>query len=197
MGISLETMTGIRNNNLPPQHVSTHETNGSVRPRDDRTQTGSVKIAQRSVGVLSHEMLGADSEAFAKFNTFEKAQISRAHSAFAQQNINPLSQTSTPLSDRKIAMASSDQSQATHKSFVIENFLSAAGNGDGFITACNLAKIDPDNLDENKRELADQQLLDIFSNEKHATITDFGDISALIEKSAEVIRQITLPQKAD
>ena len=190
-------MTGIRNNNLPSQNVSTHEINGPARPRDDSTQTGSVKIAQRTVGVLSHEMLGADSEAFAKFNTFEKAQISRAHSAFAEQNANPPPQTETTLSKRKIAMASDDQSLATHKSFVIENFLSATRNGDGFVTACNLAKIDPDNLDERKRELADQQLSDIFSSEKNAITIDFGDVSALVEKSAEVIRQITLPQKAD
>ena len=190
-------MTGIRNNNLPSQNVSTHETKGPARPEDDRVQTGSVKIGQKAVGVLTAEMLGADGGAFAKFNTFEKAQISRVHSSFAAQNANPPSQSRTPLLDRKIALASSDQSQATHKSFVIENFLSAARNGDGFITACNLAKIDPNSFDENQRELADQRLLDIFSGEKNATITYLGDASVLVEKSAEVIRQLALPNTSN
>ncbi|MBC05432.1 hypothetical protein [Thalassospira sp.] len=188
-------MTGIRNDNLPSQNVSTHETNGVARPQDDSAQTGPGKIGERAVRALTKEMLEGDSGALAKFGTFEKAQISRAHSTFAEQNIAPPSESSASLLDRKIALAQNDQKQATHNSFVIENFMSATRNGDGFVTACNLAKIDPNNLDDHKREQVDEQLSDLFSSKKSAATPDLSDVSVLLEKSVEVIRQIALPQR--
>lgn len=190
-------MTGIRNDNLPSQNVLRHEADSLARPQNDSAQTGSGKVGNRVAQLLTSEALDAQGEFLPRFSTFEKAKLLQAHSAFAKQNESAQSENITPLLDRKITPAKEDKKQAIQMSFIVENFLSASGNGDGFVSACLLAKIDPDTVDDQKRKLFDQRLSELLSDKHTSDDSNTIDVSVLIKESAKVISEISRPQHPD
>ncbi|MCC9620350.1 hypothetical protein LPB41_01490 [Thalassospira sp. MA62] len=200
-------MTGIRNDNLPSQNVPLQGTDGPARPAGENgtgknTGHASVTIGNKACRVITQDDLQSDGATLAAHSTFEKAHIANAHQEFATLNHHPddqhtISGSNIALQDRKISPIAGNRHSEAHMSFVTQSFMSATGNGDGFIAACDRARIDPTNLDDEQRELVDQRLSDLFAANKNAATPMPSDVSVLISKSAEVIRQIAGPQQTD